>query len=48
MIFDQMGRKIFIGKLNGIATDVNLSMLSKGIYTLKIQGNYNPVQIIKE
>ena len=47
-IFDQMGREVFKGKLNGITTEVNLSILSKGIYTLKIEGNYKPVQIVKE
>ena len=47
-IFDQMGREVFKGKLNGISTEVNLSSLSKGIYTLKIEGNYKPAQIVKE
>ncbi len=47
-IFDQMGREVFKGKLNSITTEVNLSMLSKGIYTLKIEGNYKPAQIVKE
>jgi hypothetical protein len=47
-IFDQMGREVLKGKLNGISTEVNLSILSKGIYTLKIDGNYKPAQIVKE
>lgn len=47
-IYDQMGREVLNGKLNGISTEVNLSMLSKGIYTLKIEGNYKPAQIVKE
>jgi ELWxxDGT repeat protein len=47
-IFDQMGREVYKGKLNGIKTDVYLTNLSKGIYTLKIDGNYKPVQIVKE
>jgi hypothetical protein len=47
-IFDQMGREIFKGKLIGTETEVNLSSLSKGIYTLKIEGNYKPAQIVKE
>ena len=47
-IFDQMGREVFKGKLTGTETEVNLSMLSKGIYTLKIEGNYQPAQIVKE
>jgi hypothetical protein len=47
-IFDQMGREVISGKLNGISTEVNLSSLSKGMYTLKIEGNYQPAQIVKE
>jgi photosystem II stability/assembly factor-like uncharacterized protein len=47
-IFDQMGREVISGKLNGINTEVSLSVLSKGIYTLKIEGNYQPAQIVKE
>jgi hypothetical protein len=43
-----MGREVISGKLNGINTEVNLSVLSKGIYTLKIEGNYQPAQIVKE
>jgi hypothetical protein len=46
--FDQMGREVISGKLNGINTEVNLSALSKGMYTLKIEGNYQPAQIVKE
>jgi ELWxxDGT repeat protein len=47
-IFDQMGREVISGKLNGMSADVNLSTLSKGMYTLKIEGNYQPAQIVKE
>jgi hypothetical protein len=47
-IFDQMGREVIKGKLTGTETEVNLSSLSKGIYTLKIEGNYKPAQIVKE
>jgi hypothetical protein len=47
-IFDQMGREVFKGKLTGTDTEVNLSTLSKGMYTLKIEGNYQPAQIVKE
>jgi hypothetical protein len=43
-----MGREVFKGKLTGTETEVNLSSLSKGIYTLKIEGNYQPAQIVKE
>jgi len=47
-IFDQMGREVFKGKLTGTETEVNLSALSNGMYTLKIEGNYQPAQIVKE
>ena len=47
-IFDQMGKEVFMGKLTGTETEVNLSFLSKGMYTLKIEGNYQPAQIVKE
>ena len=47
-ISDQMGREVFKGKLTGTETEINLSSLSKGIYTLKIEGNYKPAQIVKE
>jgi ELWxxDGT repeat protein len=47
-IFDQMGREVFKGKLTGTETEVNLSSLSKGMYILKIEGNYPPAQIVKE
>jgi hypothetical protein len=47
-ILDQMGREVFKGKLTGTDTEVNLSSLSKGMYTLKIEGNYQPAQIVKE
>ena len=43
-----MGREVLKGKLNGIETEVNLSSLSKGMYTLKLEGNYQPAQIVKE
>jgi hypothetical protein len=47
-IFDQMGREVFKGKLTGTETEVNLSALSKGMYMLKIEGNYQPAHVVKE
>lgn len=47
-IYDYMGRVVFKGKLNGISTEINMSALSKGIYTIKINANYKHVQIVKE
>jgi hypothetical protein len=46
-IFDQMGREVLKGKLNGNATEVNLSNLSNGIFILKIEGNKESAKIIK-
>jgi len=47
-IYDQIGREVFTGKLNAFSTEVNLSHLSKGFYTLKIKGTNNSAKIIKE
>jgi uncharacterized repeat protein (TIGR01451 family) len=46
--YDQTGRIVLKGKLNGITTEINLSSLSKGLYSFKINGNYKPAQIVKE
>jgi endoglucanase len=46
-IFDQMGREVLKGKLNGNATEVNLSNFSNGIFILKIEGNKESAKIIK-
>jgi hypothetical protein len=48
IICDQLGRTVIAGKLDGISTEVNLSTLSKGAYTLKIEGNYQPARLVKE
>jgi hypothetical protein len=48
IICDQLGRSVITGKLDGISTEVNLSTLSKGIYTIKIEGNYQPAHFVKE
>jgi hypothetical protein len=48
IICDQLGRTVIAGKLDGISTEVNLSTLAKGIYTLKIEGNYQPAHFVKE
>jgi uncharacterized repeat protein (TIGR01451 family) len=47
-VFDQMGREVNSGKLNGIKTEVSLSHLSKGIYILRVEGDFAPIKIIKE
>jgi hypothetical protein len=47
-IYDQTGRVIFNGKLNGQITTVDLSNFSNGLYVLKIDGNDKRFQIVKE
>jgi hypothetical protein len=47
-IFDQNGREVLNGKLEGKSTEVSLSKLSKGMYTLQVDGNYKSAVIIKQ
>ena len=45
---DQMGRVVGSGKLSGTNTTISLSSLSKGIYLLKVEGDYEAVMVVKE
>ena len=45
---DQMGRVVGSGKLTGTNTTILLSSLSKGIYLLKVEGDYEAVMVVKE
>ncbi len=47
-IFDQQGREVMNGKLTGKNTEVSLGKLSRGSYTIQVEGNYKPAVIIKE
>lgn len=47
-ISDQNGRVVIMGKLKGIRTEVCLEILSKGIYTIQIEGHLKPIFILKE
>jgi uncharacterized repeat protein (TIGR01451 family) len=47
-LFDQMGRTVSSGKLNGTNTTISLSTLSKGIYILKVEGDYESAIVVKE
>ena len=47
-IFDQQGRQVMIGKLTGKDTEVSLDSLSRGSYTIQIEGNFKPAVIIKK
>lgn len=47
-IYDQQGREVMNGKLTGVNTEVSLGKLSRGTYTIKIDGNYKPAVIVKQ
>jgi len=48
IIFDQQGRQVMKGKLTGKDTEVSLGKLSRGSYTIQIEGNFKPAVIVKE
>jgi uncharacterized repeat protein (TIGR01451 family) len=47
-IYDQQGREVMNGKLTGKNTEVSLGTLSRGTYTIQVDGNYKPAVIIKQ
>jgi len=47
-IFDQQGRQVMKGKLTGKNTEISLGKLSRGSYTIQIEGNFKPGVIVKE
>ena len=47
-IFDQQGREVMKGKLTGKNTEVSLGKLSRGTYTIQVDGNFKPAVIIKQ
>jgi hypothetical protein len=47
-LYDQMGRTVGSGKLSGTNTTISLSTLSKGIYILKVEGDYESAIVVKE
>ena len=47
-IYDQQGREVINGKLTGKNTELSLGKLSRGTYTIQVDGNYKPAVIIKE
>lgn len=47
-IYDQQGREVMNEKLTGKNTEVSLGKLSRGTYTIQLDGNYKPAVIIKE
>ena len=47
-VFDQQGREVISGKLKGVSTEVSLGKISRGIYTIKVEGNFKPAVIVKD
>ena len=47
-IYDQQGREVMKGKLKGVSTEVSLGKLSRGTYTIQVDGNYKPTVIVKD
>jgi Secretion system C-terminal sorting domain len=47
-LFDQMGRTVGSGILAGTNTTISLSTLTKGIYILKVEGDYESAIVVKE
>jgi hypothetical protein len=43
-----MGRTVSSGTLAGTNTTISLSTLSKGIYILKVEGDYESAIVVKE
>ena len=46
-IYDQQGRQVVDGILEGIRTEVSLGNLASGTYTIHIEGNFKPKVVIK-
>ena len=47
-VFDQQGREVMKGKLKGVSTEVSLGEISRGTYTIQVEGNCKPKLIVKE
>ena len=47
-VFDLQGRKVLTGMLVSNQTSISISKLSKGTYTIGIQGQANKVVFVKE
>ena len=47
-VFDLQGRKVLTGLLTSNQTNISISKLSKGTYTIGIQGQANKVVFVKE
>jgi hypothetical protein len=48
MIYDMLGRLVLSGYLKGKYTSISLEAFSKGTYTIQVEGNYEPMMLIKK
>jgi trimeric autotransporter adhesin len=48
VMYDQQGRVVLTGALKGKHTSISLERLSRGSYTIKVEGNYKPLVIINQ
>ena len=48
VMYDQQGRVVRSGALKGKHTSISLEELSRGSYTIKVEGNYKPMMLIKD
>ena len=48
VMYDQQGRVVLTGALKGKHTSISLEGLSRGSYTIKVEGNYKPLVIINQ
>ena len=48
VMYDQQGRVVLTGALKGKYTSISLERLSRGSYTIKVEGNYKPMMLIKD
>ena len=48
VMYDQQGRVVLSGTLKGKHTSISLEQLSRGSYTIKVEGNYKPMMLIKD
>ena len=48
VMYDQQGRVVLSGALKGKHTPISLERLSRGSYTIQVEGNYKPFVIINQ
>ena len=48
VMYDQQGRVVLTGALKGKQTSISMERLSRGSYTIQVEGNYKPMMLIKD